>query len=185
MRASYLVAFTLWDYNPVLPRHRLKMEKHGAATIHLEVEVAFGHIRIRRKEEFDTTVPANIILMLLSHCTNVSGQLEVGNLQTSINRLQMSISTLSYWHFPPVPGGSQTFFREPLTIGVKNRKNGHFRPYKVWISYLRKLIFLICCPDIQHSLEPILVYFPSRQIIEKRLVCDLPGGRHDIRRGAF
>jgi len=72
MCASYHVAFTLWDYNPVLPCSRMKMKKHGAATIHLKVEITLEHIRIRRKEKFDTTVLPNIPLMLCGYCSNVS-----------------------------------------------------------------------------------------------------------------
>ena len=72
MDAYYLAAFTIRNYAPLFPWFRLKMKKHGAAAIHLQVEISLGHIRTRGKEEFDTTVFINIILMCCGGCTNVS-----------------------------------------------------------------------------------------------------------------
>ena len=72
MHAFYLITFILWNFNPAISWRSLKMEKHGAAAIHLKVEIAFGHIRIRCKEEFDAAVSANTVLMLYSYCTNIS-----------------------------------------------------------------------------------------------------------------
>jgi hypothetical protein len=40
------------------------MEKDGATAIHLEVEIAFGWIGTGCEEEFNTTVPADAVLML-------------------------------------------------------------------------------------------------------------------------
>ena len=48
------------------------MEEHGAATIHFEVKVAFGHIRTGCEEELNTTIPTDTILMLSGYCPNVS-----------------------------------------------------------------------------------------------------------------
>jgi hypothetical protein len=71
MSASYRVALGLGDYNSVRPSARVKMEKHGSATVHLKVEVTFGYIRIRCKEEFDTTVLPDIVLMRCGDRANV------------------------------------------------------------------------------------------------------------------
>ena len=56
---------------------------------------------------------------------------------------------------------------------------------ETWTPCLRKWLFLICCPHIHHSLEPIFIHLSCRQVIKERLVSDLPGGRHDIRRCTF
>ena len=72
MQDCYLAAFTIRNYNPLFPWLPLKMKKHGAAAIHLKVKVSFGHIGTWCKEEFDTTVFVNIILMCCGNCTNVS-----------------------------------------------------------------------------------------------------------------
>lgn len=72
MHVCYLKTFTLRNYNPVFPRLHLEMKKHGAATIHLKVEVAFGQIRTRAEKKFDTTVFIDISLMGGGCCPNVA-----------------------------------------------------------------------------------------------------------------
>ena len=103
MMDRYLPAFTLRNYNPLSPWLHLKMKQHGAAAIHLKVEVPFGHIRTRSEEKFDTTVFVNIILMCRGGCTNVSvldskhnkyGHVIVGGLHLCLREM--------VWFFPHV-----------------------------------------------------------------------------------
>ena len=50
MDACYFATFALRNYNPVFPSFHLKMKKHGAAAIHLQVEGSPGHIGTRGKK---------------------------------------------------------------------------------------------------------------------------------------
>ncbi len=67
----YLVAVFLWEDDPAFSESGLKMKQQNTPTIYFKVEVARGHIRIRCKEEFNTTVLPNIVLMRNSNRPNI------------------------------------------------------------------------------------------------------------------
>ncbi len=71
MRSCYIVTIVPGDLDPSFPRRRVEMEEHGTATIHFKVKIPLRHIRARCKEEFNTTIPANSILMFCGYCPDV------------------------------------------------------------------------------------------------------------------